>query len=242
VIELELRSVKPEVLEFARRAWAERAMTEYRSLQIMTRFVSELAAAGVALETQTWAAELITDELRHAALCREVCRALGTAPRMPEPLALPDPPSFLALPANQRAVMTAVTMLLVSESLSVAVIEDLRVRCENPPIRAVLDALVGDEAEHEQHGLDFVRGSLARSPPAALPGWRDIAQKALEPRLSQQRAIVASLPTAKQTRDAWPEPELVALGLMGPERQAIVYVDAYERVLAPRLRDVGLLV
>ena len=216
-------------------------MTEYRSAQIMTRFVSELAAAGVALETQTWAAELITDELEHAALCRDVCRAVGAQPQMPEPLALPNPPSFLALPPNQRGVMTAVTMLLVSETLSVALIEDLRVRCENRPIRSVLDSLGGDEAEHEQRGIDFVRGSLARTAPAALPGWREVAQKALEPGLSRQRAIVAALPEAKRTRDAWPEPELIALGLMSLERQAIVYVDAYERVLAPRLRDVGLL-
>ncbi len=233
-------ALPPELLERARATWAHRAQTELRSVQVMTRFLGELLGAGDPLEVYAGAAAAVIDEIRHTALCVGVVEALGVQPRLPEPLEEPQHPEFSALPPAQRALGTAVSMLLVSETLSVALIEDLRARCSHPTLRAVLDATLADETEHDAFGWHYVRTSLSRFDQAGVEFARLCAETALEPHLADVARVVGRLAAPERRLEAWPEPELAALGLMSDERQALVLRRAIDDVLLPRLRELGI--
>lgn len=220
------------LLARARKVWQQRLHSEFRSLQIVTRFMTELAGAGEPIETYAGAADLIADETRHVGLCRDLCRALGAADTLPDTPRLTDPPEFLAAPMVQRALGTAITMLVVNETISVAYLTDLATRCTDPVVGAVLRATVEDEAGHDAYGIEYVRGSLARFATATLNDWRALTRRALEPHHRWAESIDA----------AWrDEPELVALGLFSPERQAAVFNRVWAEVLAPRLAALQLL-
>src|SRR5690349_10507956 len=109
---LDPAAFEPALLEHARAVWAERATTEHRSIEIMTRFLVELQGAGEPIETYAVVLDLIQDEIRHTALCRAVCCALGG------PVPGDRPASEVAAglqrtPMNERALATGIAMLAV---------------------------------------------------------------------------------------------------------------------------------
>src|SRR5687768_18251197 len=106
----------------ARSEWLERFRSEFRSIQIMARFVTEIVGAGDPMQVYAGAVELVSDEVRHAELCAAMCRALGGSPKLPDPVALRDPEPFLKAPMAERALATAISMLGVNETLSVGYI------------------------------------------------------------------------------------------------------------------------
>ncbi len=239
-VELELERHAPAQVELARRVWQQRFQTEFRSVQIMTRFLTETVGAGDPLDIYAGAVELVEDEIRHAELCATVCMALGVPAVLPEPVALVDPPQFLAAPMEQRAIATALSMLAVSETLSTAFITDLRDRCTEPGLKAVLAATVADEAGHQDFGWEYVKRAMTRFPPEGAADLRHLVRTTLEPwRRSSAKALEA-VPAARRSLDAWPEPELAALGLHSDERLALVFLDAERRSLTPRLTELGL--
>jgi hypothetical protein len=232
--------VPPERLAVARAVWRERAATEFRSIQIMSRFLGDVVAAADPLDVYAGALALVEDEIRHTELCAAVCEALGGAAVLPDPVAPPLPPELLAAPAAERALATAISMLLVNETLSVGFISDLARRCRHPAIRSVLEATIEDEETHQDFGLSYVRASLARFPKSTLPDWRQIVAATLHPHRQHRDTIFARIPPERRTLDAWPEPELVDLGLLSAERQALVLDITIREVLAPRLCELGL--
>ena len=231
----------PALIERARVVWLDRVRTEFRSVQIMTRFLSEVTGAGDPMDIYAGAAEAISDEIRHTALCVGMCRALGAEPRFPTPIAHEMPDAFNASSMGERALNTAISMLLISETFSVGFITDLQERCEEPLVRSVLDATLADEDEHADYGVSYVRASLKRFPPSSIPQWRELARQVVHRYRSQSDAILAQVPDGKRNLSDWPEPELVALGLHSNERQALVMEDTWRKTLAPQLMELELL-
>jgi hypothetical protein len=132
-------------------------------------------------------------------------------------------------------------MLGVNETISVGYIRDLRDRCDHPVMRSILDAILADEETHQGLGWDLIAQSLDRFPIASLPAWRRVAAEALEPQRVQAERTLASIPVGQQHVDAFPELHLAALGLMSAQRQALVFRNTVDDILAPRLRKLGLL-
>lgn len=238
----------PALLGRAQRVWSERVQTEFRSLQIMTRFMTELTGAGEPIEVYAGAVELIADETRHVGLCARLLQAIGGQPALPGEPRLLDPPSFLDAPMVQRATATALTMLAINETLSVAYLGDLAARCRDPLIGAVLQALVEDEDGHDAFGWDYVRWSLGRFDPATRPQWQALAHRTLQRHLSWAdevlgRPVAPNAPLADAPLADAPlpdEPSLAALGLFGPERQAMICRRTWVETIGPRLMALGL--
>lgn len=237
---LDVAEVPAELLSLARETWAWRVGTELRSAQVMARFVSEVLGAGDPLEVYAGAADAVMDEIRHAALCVATVEALGGVALSPDPLEEPLTAEFLALPMAQRALTTALTMLAVAETVSVALVEDLRERCGQPAIRAVLDATIADEADHRELGWAYVEASLGRFDVGDLPYWRQVAAMAVEDQLRGHAALLASLSAGRRSLEAWPEPGLAELGLLSPPREALLVAGAIEQSVLPRLRALEL--
>lgn len=229
-----------ERLQRARSVWMNRVHTEFRSIQIMTRFLTEILDAGDPIDVYAGAVDQIADEVRHTALCVGMCRALGHEPRFPSPVQHVMPDRFAKRPAGERALNTAITMLLVSETLSVGYIEDLQMRCHQPVIRSVLDATLEDEEAHEGFGFDYVEASLRRFPRSTLSQWRHLTSEACGIYRDQAEAVLADIPESQRDLEAWPEPDLVELGLHSRQRLALLFERTWKSKLAPRLTDLGL--
>ncbi|MCG8554746.1 MAG: hypothetical protein MJD61_05570 [Proteobacteria bacterium] len=166
--------------------------------------------------------------------------ALSATPELPEPLELPQPQRFLLLPPAERALSIAVAMLAVNETLSVGFIRDLQQRCETPVFRDVLDAILADEAGHDDFGWEYVARSLERFPSSSREVWKAVAQEALRPQRAQAETVLEAMAAGARRLDVWQEPELAALGLFSPERQALVFEHTLENELAPALRKLDL--
>lgn len=239
--ELDYGAVPETLLKQARRIWQQRVESEFRSVQIMTRFLSDVLTAGDTLDVYALANDFVQDEIKHVALCSRVVESFGSAPLLPEPAEIEETPQFLRLGAAERALSIAVAMLGVNETISVGYIRDLRDRCDRPVMRSILDAILADEESHQGLGWDVIAQALDRCPIASLPAWRRVAAEALEPQRVQSERTLASIPVDQQHVDAFPEPNLAALGLMSAQRQALVFKTTVDRVLTPRLRTLGLL-
>jgi hypothetical protein len=227
-------SVPAALLPMARSVWQDRVRSEFRSIQIMTRFLTEVTGAGDPLDVYAIAAELVADEVRHTEMCAAVCRRLGVPPLLPVPVAPGEPDAFLRSPMPERALTTAISMLAINETISNALVTDLLERCDYEPIRRVLGTTIADETTHGSFGWDYVRASLARFDAGSLPHWRAVAAEALAP----HRALAARFPAP--SGDAADERELARFGLLTPAREAIVFERTFAAVLAPRLEALGL--
>jgi hypothetical protein len=236
---LDVSTIAPALLERARATWADRARTEHRSIEIMTRFLVELQGAGEPIEVYAGTLELIEDEIRHTALCRSMCRALGASVPADRPTAEVTP-GLQRAPMNERALATAIAMLAVNETLSVGYIRDLAARCENPVVGAVLRATVEDEDEHEAFGWTYVATALDRFPKTTHPEWRAFTHRVVQPHLDRAGKALAAIAPEDRALARFPDSEIIDLGLTSPQRQAIVCLTTFQRDLEPRLSKLGL--
>jgi hypothetical protein len=229
------------LVEEARQVWGHRAQTEFRSIQIMTRFLQEVMSAGDPIDIYAGALDMIQDEIRHAALCARMCEALGAAPRFPEPIPAPVMPNYDRAQPGERALYTAITMVAINETLSFGYIEDLRARCEQPVVRGVLDATLEDEEGHQDFGWVYIEQSMRRFPRSTHQAWRQIARDAVMQHLEIAAPIIRAIPVEQRTLEAHPDTERIELGLFGEQRQALVFWKTWREHLSVRLRDVKLL-
>ncbi len=233
-------SLTPDLRLRALEVWSWRVKTEFRSAQTLTRFLSETLAAGDPMEVWAGAAEAVEDELRHTALCAAVVEGLGGTPELPDPPEELPSPEFQALPAAGRALATAVGMLGVSETLSVALIEDLHARCRHPVISRVLGATLENEGEHRDYGWAYVRASLRRFDEDGFELARLVARRALMDHEAMIAQVLDPLPTEERRLSHHLEPELADLGLFSEIREALVLEHAIATRVRPRLLELRL--
>lgn len=233
-------SAPVSLLEEARATWRHRAHTEHRSAQIFARFVTEVLAADDDDFVHAMAIDMLKEELEHARLCESVCQLLGIEARQIKRADLRDPSQFTSAPAKERALHTAITMLLVNETISVGFIEDLHARCTNPPIQRVLAATLGDETQHETFGFEYVARGLSHYGENARNDFRHLVSLTLRPHEENAERILAKVPLDKQTLDAWPDTDRVKFGLLSQERQALLYRRTLHTKLLPALQKLGL--
>ena len=181
VLSIDTDTIAPPLLGEARRIWLGRVKSEYRSIQVMTQLLSEVLAVGADHTTRCVLAEMVADEVRHVALCAAVCQALGATPPDAAAIAAPLPP-LDAVPATERVLASAISMLLINECFSVAYIRDLAARCQHPVLAPVIRQIGGDEDEHEAFAEAFVAQRLALESAPRRGGWRTFAAKLVDKR------------------------------------------------------------
>lgn len=237
---LSLVGLDPVLVSKAQATWQERVQTEYRSAQLINRLLMETLAAGDPFDVHAGIVELLTDELRHVALCAGVVRALGATPLLPDTLEIKQSDTFLRMPPSHRALSIAVSMLIVNETLSVGYIQDLAQRCDTPVIKDVLAATLADESEHDAFGAQYVKQSLQRFPIATLPQWRAVAAQAFAAQRTWAEQTIAAIADDQRTLDAFPDRDQITLGLFSPQRQALVFQRTHASTLGPLLKDLNL--
>jgi hypothetical protein len=135
----------------AARVWLGRERTEHEAAALFQGLSADLAAAGAPRALVELAVRCAEDERAHAIHCRAIVDAL--APQL-APLA-PDPHVALgprdAAPAR-RALYTSVALGCVTESLSTALLIEIRKRAEHSVVRRALDVILEDEVRHARLG------------------------------------------------------------------------------------------
>ncbi|MBK9032111.1 MAG: hypothetical protein IPL61_12465 [Myxococcales bacterium] len=151
----------------ARVAWAARIVDEYRSVAVFAELAHLLADLEAPFAALCAVQRLIGDELRHAAWCAEVAGWLGGHADCAIDLADVGLPDRGATTKAQRAAAIVGRELVVAEEESVTALAAYRAATSAPGPRAVLAALVRDEARHAAAGRAllalFTDGALART-------------------------------------------------------------------------------
>lgn len=229
----------PGLVVEARLTWAERVRTEWRSVQILARWVTELTATTAPLSFLSGAVRALDDEIHHVALCEAMCEALGGRAERSPPSPEAEATSAQLAP-RERPLATAIVMLVVNETLSVAYLRDLAARCDEPAVRAVLDALLDDELGHRDLGGDYVRYALPLRPAAERAAWRAFAGRAVEHHLRKLEALLAGVPAERRELEHFPDVGRANLGMTTPVRQALVFEETLASTLRPRLEALDL--
>lgn len=225
----------------ARNVWQQRLETEYRSVQILVRFLDDMLGAGDPIDTFGGVADMIGDEIHHVSLCASLVRGLGATPRLPTPVQLEAPEAYWKQGPAQRALSTAIAMLAINETISEGYIVDLHQRCTHPVVREVLSRTLGDEETHNAFGWTYIEKSLQRFPDEVMAGLIDLVQQSIRPHQVHAESVLARLPTSARTLASWPDDERIDLGLFSMERQALVFEQTHHEVLVPKLRRLHLM-
>lgn len=206
----------------------------------MTRFLEELLGAAEPLDVYAGAVDMIQEELRHAELCAAVCEALGGTPRYPHPARLADSAAFLDTAYRDRALVTAVTMLAINETISVAYITDLAERCTQPAIATVLREIIADEATHDAYGWSYIRRAVPLASERLQRELPTLLKATIAPHDAMADRVLEQVPPERRALEAWPDPDEIELGLFSQPRQALVYLRARDELLLPALARHGL--
>ncbi|MBX3273449.1 MAG: hypothetical protein KF729_24510 [Sandaracinaceae bacterium] len=159
--------------------WRIRERTEHEVSAVFARLAADLEAAEASPELAALARRCADDEVRHAAHCRRIVDAL--APGLP-PLS-PDRGVVLGprdASAARRALYASVALGCVTESLSTALLIEMRPHATTPEVSEGLDAILRDEVRHSRLGwahlaIEAARGDvswLAPSIPAMIEAAR----------------------------------------------------------------------
>jgi len=238
---LNAASIEPERLEVARRTWERRAQAEFRAIQILARFLTEVVGSGDPIDVYAGVLEAIGDEIRQCALSVGVCRGLGMEPTMPKPVELEERHATADAPMVERALYTAISMLGINETISAGFVADLHARCDNPIIRAVLGATAKREPARAEFRWRYIELSLARFPEETINHWRAVTRAAVRNQKASMQPLLDAVDPGRRSLDDWPDTDRVSLGLFSKQRQALVFRHTMKEVLEPRLRELGLL-
>jgi hypothetical protein len=141
-------------------SWTRAALDEHASIASFARFALELMVHGAPRELVALAHEAALDEVRHAAAAFALASAYAGAPMGPGGLELPA-----ALPIERDlaafAVATAVDAC-INETLAVLVASEAHLYATDSEVRAVLAAVVRDEARHAELAWRTLRWALDR--------------------------------------------------------------------------------
>jgi len=237
---IDLSRFDENVLNRARAAWQERSRAEYRSMQVLLRFAGEVASSGDPLEFNACILEFAIDEIRQVELAEAICARLGIPATLPVPPPLVDPKPFLDAPPPERALHTAITTLLVGETLGAAFAEDLAQRCDEPAIKLVLEATIEERESREAFAMAFVKHALLRFHPDTMTSWRTLVARVIEPHRATAQKLALGLPEADRSLDRHEERDAARLGLFSQARQALLFAKVLDETLAPKLRELGL--
>jgi len=210
-------------------AWRLRERTEHEASALFRRLAADLQAAGAPPELSELATRSADDELRHAVHCRKIIDALvpGLAPLAPD-LAIRLGPASSS--AADRALYASVALGCVTESLSTALLIELRPGAEAGVVREALDVILEDEVRHSRLGWAYLAHEAARRDVAFLtPAVPAMLRAALE-----AESASTGLALEESERES-----LRAWGILPPSDVARITRSTIEHVIEPGLARFG---
>jgi hypothetical protein len=159
----DIDAIESPVRELLGKQWASRATAELRVASVFTVVARGLFETGAAPEVLRIAARAVSDEVRHAEICRHLAaRYLGRP--VPWPARGPVPlPRFASAAPALRPTLHAVAMGCVNETIASAWLEASLREATSPLVRAALRELIADDVHHARLGWAHVASSFVTS-------------------------------------------------------------------------------
>ncbi|TNE87684.1 MAG: ferritin-like domain-containing protein [Deltaproteobacteria bacterium] len=130
--------------------WASRARFEHEAAARFDQLAEGLTEIGAPRPLRELARRAAGDERRHARLADDLAQRFGVR-AMPAA----GPPARIAplgLPFRRRVLYESVALCAVMESVSVAMLREMRRRSQDAQVRATLHAILVDEVDHSRIG------------------------------------------------------------------------------------------
>lgn len=209
----------------AAEVWRIRERTEHEAAALFRALASDMRGSDAPRALAEMAARCADDEIDHARRCRAIVAALS--PEL-EPLA-PDPHPTLACPSAEpadRAAYAAVAIGCITESLSTALLIEMRSHARVPPIPETVRAILVDEVRHSRVGWAYLAFAAERRD----LGWLAAHVPAM---------LDAALPDEGATA---PTAGLPEYGILSSGRAAEICAATIESTILPGLARFGVVV
>jgi hypothetical protein len=217
----------PRVRAHAGALWSFRAGAELDASARFARIADALARNDAHPDVVELARKAATDELRHYDRCAALAQRFGTTPP-PKRIRVAPPLCVAAGDERRQTLYEAIAMGCVTESLSVALLLEMRTAAQDEVVDETIGEILRDEIQHSrlgwahlaaEHGaidLDFVG--------AKLPGM-------LADTLHEE--VFA-------TPDPHEDESLAGLGGLPRRRRVAVVIEALEEIVFPGLVRFGI--
>lgn len=222
-------SIPADPLDAVARIWTYRKRVEIEAADQFQRLADDLHASTGKTEAYEMSRAAAEDELRHAKLCEKILEDTGRATVSLKPeLGVGLGPEGLSV--RKRALYACVSLSCITETLSTALLVEMRPRAKPVVVREVVHSILEDEISHSRLGW----AQLAREARAFEVGW-------LAPYLTGMiRAAVLTdvkpMVAGKNTAD------LSAFGILPAKEARAIMERTVTTVILPGLRQFGVAV
>jgi hypothetical protein len=224
----------PAAIDYARTAWTDVAINEYRAVASFTAVLRALVDVKAPLDLLGMTSDFLADECSHVEMASRLAMELGgAAPR------LVDMDRFASRPSRglshlQRANEMVLRVSCIAEAFSGGTASVSRDSTSHPLARAVYETILRDEAHHRRLGGLYFEWALARIDDVELARLGQVML------LGLQTLQPFWKPTAKQARAQPPAGDLQELGWLGPARFAPVAREVVVRDILDPLETIGI--
>jgi len=212
----------------AARIWRFRERTEHDAAALFAKLAADLTAAGAPDTLVELASRSAADERRHAELCRAIVDDLepGLTPLAPDPRPRLGPQHTSP---EHRALYASVALGCVTESLSAALLIEIRPGVDRPSVREAVDIILEDEIRHARLGWACLEYAATRG---------DVTW--LAPSIAEM--LHAALDTERLSDPDLPEQgvDLTRFGILRPHIAERVCRATIEHVIVPGLARHGI--
>jgi hypothetical protein len=231
-----LADYAPAALEYARGAWTEVAINEYRAVASFCDVLRALVDVKAPLDLLGMTSDFLADECSHVELASRMAMTLGgAAPRSV------DLERFVARPSGKTPLERANELVLrvscISEALSGGTAAVSHSVTSHPLPAAVYETILRDEAHHRRLGGLYFEWALARIDDAERHRLGRVLLSALSGTAAFWRA-----PSAAKEHGAAPLPadDLRALGWLTPVEFGHLARDVVIRDILDPLETIGI--
>jgi hypothetical protein len=206
--------------------WRSRACAELATASVSEHVARAARELGAPAAVCAHAEQTVSDELRHAELCRGLAEHyLGLPTALPARQEL-EAPVFGKAPERINAVLLLVYHSCINEGIAVAYLQENLRLAQAPAVRRVLHQLLRDDVVH------------------ARIGWAYLASGACD--ADARRHVRQALPTLLRIgTEAWlradegPDLDRPAHGCLGLERHPAIVSAAIEGFIVPGFAHAG---
>lgn len=198
--------------------WSENGLLEHASIASFARFSLQLLSVAAPPELVAHAHRAALDEIHHARLCFRLAARFAERPISPGALSMDG-----VLPVFELPAIVAETVLdgCVGETIAAAEAQVARELAEDDEVRAVLDVIARDEADHAELAWKFLRWAVDTGGGVVHAK----AERAFRDALSYRSAV-----------DTDPHADLlVRYGKLDAERRDMVREQTLAEVLRPAM-------
>jgi hypothetical protein len=223
----------PAAVDYARSAWTEVAINEYRAVASFTEVLRALVDVKAPLDLLGMTSDFLADECAHVEMASRLAMELGgAAPRLVDMDRFATRPRGLT--ALQRANELVLRVSCIAEAFSGGTATVSRESTTHPLPSAVYEAILRDEAHHRRLGGLYFEWALARIDEAELLRLGQVLLVALKTLAAFWK------PSAGKAREDLPAKDIQELGWLGPARFAPVAREVVVRDILDPLATIGI--